>query len=110
MPVILNSPYVPPTPTYDKIHLDHFTLTRERTDYSKTQIQARIRLYYQDPTTGKKHFSPDTRDIVVEDAEAWVLQLGQAGDLRGIASEEHIKNIVALLVETKTDLGSAQVE
>lgn len=108
MPVILNSPYVPPAPAYDKIHLDSFTLTRQRTDYSLTQIQARIRLYYQDPATGKKYFSPDTRDIVIDDAEAWIVQLGQAGDLRGIAAEEHIKNIVALLVETKTDLGTAQ--
>jgi hypothetical protein len=107
MPIVLQNPYTPTVPTYDKIHLDHMTVSLEKTVYAKTQIVARVRPYYQDPVTGEKSFSPDHREIVIDDAEAWAVQKAQTtGDMRGIEAANHIKAIVALLVETSTDLGS----
>lgn len=47
MPVVLQTPVVPAAPSYDKVHLDHLTITQEQTDYSKVVIQARVRLYNQ---------------------------------------------------------------
>ena len=109
MPVTLNTPYVPPAPTYDKIHLDHLTITLERTDYAKTQIQARVRMYYQDPNTGVKTFSPDTKEVSILDAEQWVTNLAVQGDMRGVQAADAIKQIVALLVAAATDLGDTTV-
>lgn len=108
MPVVLETPYTPPAPDYDKIHLESLLVLLEQTDYAKTQIQARIRPYYQDET-GHKVFSPESRDILVEDAEKWVTELAQQGDMRGVEAGNHIKSIVALLVATKTDLGTAGI-
>lgn len=107
MPVLLTNPYVPPSPSYDKVHLDHMTITLERTNYAKTQIQARVRLYYQDPTTGEKTFSPDTRDVVIDDGEQWATALAMQGDMRGAEAANAIRQIVALLVSTSTGLGNA---
>lgn len=109
MPIILDTPFVPPAPSYDKIHLDHLTITLERTNYAKTQIQARVRLYYQDPDTGDKTFSPDTRDISITDGEQWMMSLAIQGDMRGIEVANAIKQLVALLVATETDLGNASI-
>ena len=108
MPVILNTPYVPEVPQYDKIHLDHLTITLEKTDYAKTQIQARVRMYYQGQD-GVKHFSSESKEIFINDAAAWVTQLAMQGDMRGVEADNHIKAIVALLVETQTTLGSTLV-
>ena len=110
MPVILQTPYTPNVPTYDKIHLDHLTVSLEKTNYAKTQIVARLRPYYQDPVTNEKTFSPDTKDVVIEDAEAWAIAMAQtSGDMRGVEAGNHITSIVALLVETSTNLGTTQV-
>jgi hypothetical protein len=108
MPVILNTPYVPTVPQYDKVHLDHLTIMLEKTDYAKTQIQARVRMYYQGED-GVKHFSSEHREIFIDDATSWVTQLAMGGDMRGVEADNHIKAIVALLVETMTDLGETQV-
>jgi hypothetical protein len=108
MPVILNTPYVPSVPQYDKVHLDHLTIMLEKTDYAKTQIQARVRMYYQGED-GVKHFCPEHKEIFIDDAGAWVLQLAGAGDMRGVEADNHIKAIVALLVETMTNLGTTTV-
>lgn len=108
MPVILTTPFVPTAPVYDKVHLDHMTVTLEKTDYAKTQIQARIRLYKQDPETGVKTFSTETHDIFIEDAVVWATDKAmQNGDMRGIDAGNHITSIVALLVEICTNLGGA---
>lgn len=109
MPVVLQNPYVPAVPTYDKIHLDHITITLEKTQYAKAQIQARVRPYYQDPDTGEKSFSPDAQTIVIDDAEAFAIELAGQGDMRGVDAMNNIKAIVAFLVETKTSLGSTQI-
>ncbi len=108
MPVILTTPYVPTVPQYDKVHLDHLTITLEKTDYAKTQIQARVRMYYQGED-GVKHFCPEHKEIVIDDAQAWVMQLAMQGDMRGVEADTHIKSIVALLVETQTNLGGTSV-
>lgn len=108
MPVVLQNPYVPAVPSYDKIHLDHLTITLERTDYAKTQIQARVRPYYQD-AEGKKTFSPEAQEIFIDDADAWAAQLAGTGDMRGVTAGDHIKAIVGLLVDTRTDLGSTEI-
>lgn len=108
MPVLLTNPYVPEVPQYDKIHLDHLTITLEKTDYAKTQIQARIRMYFQGED-GVKHFSSESKEIFIDDAQAWVVQLAMQGDMRGVEADNHIKAIVALLVETQTNLGSTSV-
>lgn len=109
MPIVLQTPYVPSVPTYDKVHLDHLTITLERTVYAKAQIQARIRMYYQDPVTLEKHFSPDSKDIVIGDAEQFAVSLFQNGDTRGIEAMEHVKAIVAFLVETQTEFGATTI-
>ena len=106
MPVLLTTPFVPPAPSYDKVHLDHLTVTLERTTYAKTQIQARVRLYYQDPVTGDKTFAPDTRDVSILDGEQWATALAMQGDMRCVEAANAIKQIVALLVATETDLGN----
>lgn len=108
MPVVLENPYTPPTTAYDKIHLESLFVLLEATDYARTQIQARIRPYYRD-AEGHKVFSPESRDILVDDAEKWITELAQHGDLRGVEAGNHIKSIVALLVATKTDLGTAGI-
>jgi hypothetical protein len=106
MPIVLQNPYVPSVPAYDKIHLDHLTIVLEKTNYSKTSIQARIRPYFQDPETGEKSFCPDSKEIYIDDAEAWAIEKAQTtGDMRGVQAGDLIKQIVALLVETQTDLG-----
>ena len=110
MPVVLQTPYTPSVPTYDKVHMDHLTITLERTEYAKTRIQARVRPYYQDPVTGKKSFSPEHTEIAIDDAEQWIIGLAQQGDLRGVEAEVHIKSILALLVETCTSLGNANIQ
>lgn len=107
MPVVLQTPHVPNVPVYDKVHLDHFTIVLEKTQYAKAQIQARIRLYYVDEN-GVKIFSDDAREINITDAEAWVLDLHSQGNERGVEAMEHIKAIVALLVETCTPYGAAE--
>jgi hypothetical protein len=109
MPVVLQTPYTPTVPTYDKIHLDHLTIVLEKTNYSKTSIQARVRPYYQDPVTMEKLFSPDSHEIYIDDADAWAYGLATNGDMRGAEAGGHIKAIVALLVETQTTLGTAIV-
>jgi hypothetical protein len=108
MPVILNTPYVPSVPQYDKVHLDHLTIMLEKTDYAKTQIQARVRMYYQGED-GVKHYSTEHKEIFIDDAGAWVMQLAMGGDMRGVEADNHIKAIVALLVETMTNLGTTTV-
>jgi hypothetical protein len=108
MPVSLNTLYVPEVPSYDKVHLDHLTITLEKTDYAKTQIQARVRMYYQD-NLGRKFFSSEHRDIFIEDAEVWITTLNENGDTRGLEAEAHIKGIVSLLVETQTTLGETTI-
>ncbi len=106
MPVVLQTPHVPNAPAYDKVHLDHFTIVLEKTQYAKAQIQARVRLYYVDEN-GVKVFSDETKEISISDAEAWVLELDSQGNGRGVEAMEHIKAIVALLVETCTPYGAA---
>lgn len=108
MPVILNTPYVPTVPQYDKVHLDHLTITLEKTDYAKGQIQARVRMYHQGED-GIKHYSSDHKEIFIDDAAVWVTQLAMEGDMRGVEADNHIKAIVALLVETNTNLGTTTV-
>jgi len=109
MPITLNSPYIPNVPQFDKIHLDALTIALEKTNYAKTNIQARIRMYYQDPVTGAKTFSTETREISIPDAEAWAIELAGQADMRGIQAAGYIKEIVALLVSTQTDLGNTVV-
>lgn len=109
MPIILETPYTPASPEYNKIHLDHLTITIEKTDYARTQIQARVRPYIQDPITGVKTFSSAATEIVIDDAEAWATELAMAGDMRGAEAANYIKLIVSLLVETKTTFGSTSV-
>ena len=109
MPVVLSAPYVPTVPTYDRIHLDHMTIVLEKTNYAKTSIQARIRPYYQNEA-GEKTFCPDSKEIYIDDAEAWAIQKAQStGDMRGVEAANHIKAIVSLLVETQTDLGDTEI-
>jgi hypothetical protein len=109
MPIILTNPFVPPAPNYDKVHLDHLTIVQEKTTASKATVQARVRLYHQD-ANGEKHFAPETRDIAIDDAESFALTLLYAqGDTRGAQAMEHVKALVALLVETGTDLGQTVV-
>lgn len=109
MPILLNSPYTPPVPTFDRVHLDSLVIALDKTDYAKTNIQARVRLYYQDPVTNVKTFSTETRDISIPDAELWAIGLAQQGDMRGVSAAGYIKEIVALLVATQTDLGASTV-
>lgn len=109
MPITLQTPYVPAVPQYDKVHLDHLTITLEKTDYAKTQIQARMRLYYQDPVSGAKTFSTETREIYIPDAEAWAIQLAGSGDNRGLDAAGYIKEIVSLLTATQTNLGDSTI-
>lgn len=104
MAITLENPYTPPAPTYDKVHLDHLTITAEQTDYGKVQIQGRVRLYFQDEN-GVKIFAPDTRDIVVEDAMQLAISLAAGGDNRGVDAVVHITSLVMLLIELKTPLG-----
>lgn len=109
MPVVLQTPVVPNAPSFDKIHLDALTIALEKTNYAKTTIQARVRLYYQDPVTGNKTFSSETREIAIDDAEAWAVALAGSNDLRGVQAAQYIKEIVALLVSTHTEFGSSTV-
>lgn len=109
MPVVLSTPVVPNVPSYDKVHLDSLSITLDRTDYAQTHIQARVRLYYQDPNTLVKTFSLDTYDIVIDDAEAWATALATGGDMRGVDAGTAIRQIVALLVATETTLGNSTV-
>lgn len=109
MPILLNTPYVTPVPTFDRVHLDSLVIALDKTDYAKTSIQARVRLYHQDPITGIKSFSTETRDVSIADAELWAIGLAQTGDMRGVTAAGYIKEIVALLVATQTDLGTSTV-
>lgn len=109
MPITLTTPYVPEVPQFDKIHLDCLTIALEKSEYAKTNIQARLRLYYQDPVSGVKTFSTETREISIPDAEAWAIGLAGQGDMRGITAAGYIKEIVALLAGTQTDLGTSTV-
>jgi hypothetical protein len=108
MPVILNTPIIPAVPEYDKVHLEHLIVTLEKTNYAKTQITAKLRPYYQD-SNGNKIFSTDAVDILIEDAEQWITQLALQGDMRGVEANDHIKAIVAFLVETKTNFGTTTI-
>jgi hypothetical protein len=110
MAIVLENPFTPPTPVYDKVHLDYLTITLEKTNYSKAQIQARVRLYATDPSTNEKTFSPETRDISIADCEAFAMSLAQSGDMRGASAMNNIKELVAFLVDTSTDLGKTTVE
>jgi hypothetical protein len=109
MPVILETPFSPPVPTYDRIHLDHLTLTIEKSSYAKAQIQARVRMYYQHPETNEKFFSQDYKEIFIGDAEAFAMNLAQVGDMRGISAMNNIAELVGILVETQTNLGNVQI-
>lgn len=109
MPITLTTPYIPAVPQFDKVHLDCLTIALEKTDYAKTNIQARVRLYYQDPISNVKTFSQETREISIPDAEAWAIQLAGQGDMRGVTAAGYIKEIVALLVATQTEFGNSTV-
>lgn len=109
MPVSLVIPVVPTAPSYDKIHMDNMVFSAEQTDYAKVSVQARIRLYYEDPITKAKSFSPDAKDIFIEDAQAWATQLAMAGDMRGVDAANYIKLMVSLLAATQTPWGSSTV-
>lgn len=109
MPIVLNSPYTPVVPSFDKIHLDSLVIALEKTEYAKAQIQARVRLYSQDPVSGIKTFSQEVREISIPDAEAWAISLAQQNDMRGLTAAGHIKEIVALLVATQTEFGNSIV-
>lgn len=109
MPITLTVPYVPSVPTFNKVHLDALSIALEKTDYAKTNIQARVRLYYQDPVTNVKTFSTETQEVSIPDAEAWAVSLAQQGDMRGVNAAGYIKEIVALLVATQTTLGASTV-
>lgn len=109
MPVVLNTPVVPQVPSFDKVHLDNLVITLEQTAYAKTNIQARVRLYSQDPTTGVKTFSMEPQDIFIEDAEAWAIGLYQQNDVRGLEAANKIKDILSLLVSTQTPWGASTV-
>lgn len=109
MPITLASPYAPAVPSFDRVHLDALTVALEKTDYAKTQIQARVRLYSQDPVSGVKTFSQEVREINITDAEAWAIGLAQQSDMRGVTAAGYIKEIVALLISTQTEFGSSVV-
>jgi len=109
MPVVLNTPVIPAAPSFDRVHLDNLVITLEQTEYAKTNIQARVRLYYQDPVTGVKTFSAEPKEIFIEDAEAWAVGLYQQNDMRGVEAAAKIKDILALLVSTQTPWGATTV-
>lgn len=108
MPIVLQTPVVPAVPSFDKIHLDFFTITLERTNYARAVIQARVRLYYQDEQ-GNKIFSTDTQDISIDDAEQFAIQLAQQGNMNGVSAMQHIKELVALLTVQCTTYGNADI-
>lgn len=109
MPVMLNIPVTPPAPVYDKVHMDNLVITSQQTDYAKTSVSARIRLYYQDPVTGIKTFSPEAQDIQIDDAEQWATQLAMQGNMGGVSAAQKIKDILALIVNTCTTYGATTV-
>lgn len=106
MPVTLQTPYTPPAPNFDKVHLEHLVISLEKTNYAKTQISARFCLYALDENNNKI-FSDEKWEIFIEDAAAFMLDLAQNGDMRGVQADESIRQLVAFLVETKTNLGVA---
>ncbi len=108
MSINLSVPYVPKVPQFDKIHLDFLNIVIEPTDYAKTSIVGRVRLYALNEQN-EKVFSQETWDINVSDAEQFATQLAIQSDMRGVVADQHIKSLVALLVETTTTLGNAQV-
>lgn len=109
MPVTLTTPVVLATPPFSEVHMERLTVDLENTEYARTTITARIRLYYRDPITGLKTFALDHFDINIPDGEAWARELALKGDMRGIAAATEIKNILSLLVSTHTNWGNTTV-
>lgn len=104
MPVNLGKPY-----TLDKVHLDYLYIDIEQTTDAKTSIKARVRLYAQDPITNVKTFGIETWDINIPNVAEFVINLATQNDMRGVAADNHVSALVALLVETNTSLGTTSV-
>ena len=108
MSIDLIVPYVQKVPQFDKIHLDFLSIVIEPTEYAKATISGRVRLYSIN-AQNQKVFSQETWDINVPDAEKFATELAIIGDMRGVTADQHIKSLIALLIETTTSLGNATV-
>jgi hypothetical protein len=104
MAVNLQTPY-----KLDKVHLDYLYIDIEQTNEARTVIKARLRLYSQDPVTHVKVFGIESWDINIPHVAEFVTALAMQGDMRGVAANDHVAALVALLAETGTPLGSTTI-
>lgn len=108
MPVSLEVPVTPTIPVFDKVHMEGLNISIECTDAAKSALKMRLRLYSAD-ANGVKTFDTNFYDVEIPDVEAWVVSHVAAGDTRGAQAMQHIKEIVALIVETESPWGNAVV-
>ena len=108
MPVSLVDPVKPTIPVFDKVHMEGLNISIECTDAAKSALKMRLRLYSVDGK-GVKTFDTEFHDVELADVEAWVMGRVANGDTRGAQAMQHIKEIVALIVETESPWGNAVV-
>jgi hypothetical protein len=78
------------------------------TDAAKSALKMRLRLYSVDDA-GVKTFDTEQHDVELADVEAWVVAHVANGDTRGVQAMQHVKEMVALIVETELPWGDAVV-
>lgn len=104
MAITLTNPIPVVAPTvYDHIHVNNLEINIDQTQEAKVKIRMTFTPYaLQD---GVKVFSPESQRVNIDDAEALVYSMMLQGDQRGAMAMTHLHELVAIIIETNTNLG-----
>jgi hypothetical protein len=106
--VHLDTPYKPPIPPFDKVHLESMTISLSVDQASVASIYGRLRPYGK-TAEGVKVFSDDVIDFNIGNAQEFAATLAMNGDMRGVEADEHLSQLVALIASAATTLGETSV-